>query len=387
MFLKRKSQQLLFLFLFFVLLFSQNKVGCVCTDPENSNNLEEFFTCIFENYGSEGDRSEFDLPEDQISSWQQVVEDMIKTEIECKSIDLRTLAETTNFKIEEHHGFCILYDTLLESGLSSFVVRKNGTRAVILSAPHPRFDYKTCIQAASIMDIFPAQMLIIAGSRRDTCLNASTCQSNYYVADRAHNTLGDYYGAIEIVKEIFSENNLPELSQIDFHGMSTTTCNGTDVLLSEGIKVEPQDDSLLMKIKESLQEQTSWSIHNYGEQHECDLYGTTNVMGRLYNGVNSNEVCGTFADESYGRFVHIEQKYFIRTDRDTDAFYKNAFLNAFESDSCLPTRELINDKCVIKSDPDPDPDPDPHTESSSLLVSFSQIIFFLQIIFFVLFKR
>ncbi|MBC8449580.1 MAG: hypothetical protein H8D78_17675 [Chloroflexi bacterium] len=49
-----------------------------------------------------------------------------------------------------------------------------------------------------------------------------------------------------------------------------------------------------------------------GESPECNLNGTTNVQGRLLNGVADDQVCGTAASGYSGHFIHIEQHFDYR---------------------------------------------------------------------------
>ena len=74
----------------------------------------------------------------------------------------------------------------------------------------------------------------------------------------------------------------------------------------------------------------------------CKLCGSTNIEGRLINGVARNHLCDTFASSYNGQFIQIEQKRDYRRDSFAQ-FWNDVFNEAYPQFSALVVRTIDDD--------------------------------------------
>jgi hypothetical protein len=107
------------------------------------------------------------------------------------------------------------------------------------AAPHFGFDGNVCNQSAAIFETTLSRSLVIAGAHRYAVRGSTPnpCQSNYAIADPAHNNLTMFHAFNKAIltasKRQFDFNPIPYFF-IQWHGMSEHSCPNSPVLISTG---------------------------------------------------------------------------------------------------------------------------------------------------------
>lgn len=225
--------------------------------------------------------------------------------------DTDNLANNVHFLLQENPN--LSSQQLLAGG--TYVFRHDGINAV-LQAPHPRSDINTELQAIENYFITNSKVLMLAGTRRDSSLQATQCSGDFFASDTAHNTDTLFF----VAHKVLSETDLDKVF-VEFHGFGTnslsnlqTQCNTSSPLLvnlSEGI--DYQSDSNEANLRQLFRQE----INRAGNINAClfgnqatSLGGTTNVAGRFTN--NSPDACTVSATISSRRFLHVEQSFEVR---------------------------------------------------------------------------
>ena len=196
-------------------------------------------------------------------------------------------------------------------------------RPVHLHAPHPRTDTNTEVQAFELFRQTMAHSVVIAGARRDAAGVASSCQSSYGASDSAHNTDSLTWVAALAVARHYASSPAQVSSPwtvLEPHGMGASTCPGVDVFLTAGKDTASDGNAALARLN-SFRVELAAALPlltvatPVGDGTGCNLMGSTNTAGRALNGVAEPEACSTSAAvaDVKGRFMHIEQKYALRT--------------------------------------------------------------------------
>lgn len=195
--------------------------------------------------------------------------------------------------------------------------RNPGGRDLLIQAPHPRTDLYTERQAIELYLASSAGLLSIAGTRRDSTAELSTCSGSYPKSDAAHHTLHPFQYFHEAVNDASVSTAFLEL-----HGFGSGSLNklkkqcrsGNDKLvnLSEGVNYRPgkKDSSLMLTLEAQIDGDGLAEACVYGRDTKS-LGGTTNTHGRYTNG--SVDVCTTNAESSEHRWIHLEQSYEVRS--------------------------------------------------------------------------
>nr|WP_315473087.1 hypothetical protein [uncultured Undibacterium sp.] len=227
---------------------------------------------------------------------------------------IRTFTDSANGK-----SYCLLMEVkstvktgFVDKGWGTFIVNPTSTRLISHNAPHPKYDVNTSgsegdsyteREAIRIFKQSNSRSYLMAGSRRSANKTASSCQSEYWKSDCAHNTDNMYYPANEAMKTHYGST---AWYAIEWHGKAASTCSN-DMYLTEGLNATPATGSKVLALKSAIQAQKpTWVVQTPGTG-SCSLNATTNTAGRLLNGVASVSVCGTQATSASGRFIHIEQ--------------------------------------------------------------------------------
>ena len=204
-------------------------------------------------------------------------------------------------------------DDRVDRGFGTFIVYNGAARELNIGAPHPVFDISTGYQAIRVFKNTDARSFTLAGTHRKGSNAKSLCQSSYKKSDASHNKGIGFVQATRALMDYYGESNW---HQIQFHGMGSSKCGSTDVMLSHGdYKQSLSDGDILVSFRRNLlHANPTWNIQMDGGT--CYLDGGSNTSGRLINGVSYRSLC-TENPENYGEtFIHIEQKRGSRNARD-----------------------------------------------------------------------
>lgn len=283
----------------------------------NSTTLEELGLCI-RRYIPRKYSNEFRFPEkSELFLLSDTISKMYNHECHTGILDssLSQNLEVIQFVDQvTKQNFCVLMEYRDEDdsgrvdwGWGTVIVNMNPEKNLDLQVPHPIFDGGTLEQGFSLIKSVGAKSLIIAGTHRKASTSESTCQSGYFETDVAHNvgSLFDLTTDILIEKSIDDE---VEPNVIQFHKMGSTSCEGTDIYLSYGVRDEYPKDMMIYNIIDNLKFNfPEWSVQYPESEIYCSKHGTKNIQGRMLNGVDAS-LCEDKADFYEGNFIHIEQK-------------------------------------------------------------------------------
>ncbi|RUP44761.1 hypothetical protein BC936DRAFT_149041 [Jimgerdemannia flammicorona] len=299
---------------------------------------------------------------------------------------IRTFRDTS-----KNSDFCVFYEKTSRQAFTStkreyqkgwgiFVVPKTFrqvSRFIHLSAPHPKWDSGTPQQAAYLFANSGAKSLLVDGRHRWAITAPSACISvgNHSKTDPTHDNNEVFHSASQVIHnwQINAPNTCPVTGGcafIQIHGKASNTCSGSGGTINSRIFVsccsqpsltcqhnhlhhypltfKHKNKSNGLAGSSTLYRTYSTSPANRLAYHlsqafgagsggvnmpindtVCDLAASTNVFGRIVNGVlNSpaNHECTTAATDASAlnknRFVHAEQSPDMR---------------ALSPDSCLST--------------------------------------------------
>ncbi|KAE9549792.1 hypothetical protein FO519_007000 [Halicephalobus sp. NKZ332] len=191
------------------------------------------------------------------------------------------------------------------------------------SSPHFESDGDVGNQSAVIFERTGGRSLVIAGASRYTVLGTpkSPCQSQYSLADAAHNNWTMFHTFNEAIYNASKVIALYEDHEFDdyfiqWHGMSETSCPISPVLVSVGASGSHEIYKNESLAANKLAKAYGHNAHTPKEDTHCNLAATNNIFGRIINGVQFYQECTTKADigSITGHFIHIEQKYVERHD-------------------------------------------------------------------------
>jgi hypothetical protein len=189
-------------------------------------------------------------------------------------------------------------------------VDPSAERELSHQAPHPIYDSTTENQAVGIFRDTNSRSFLMCGTHRNANSQTSPCQSSYQVADCAHNTGNMFQPTVE---ELLSFYGSASWHAIQWHGMAADSCSQVEAYLTHGMNLTPTAGDKILELKNNLLlYHPVWKVAVPGTG-ACSLNGTTNVQGRLLNGVPPGSVCGTNAAAYTGAFLHIEQDPGFRT--------------------------------------------------------------------------
>ncbi|KAF8884517.1 hypothetical protein BD779DRAFT_1536842 [Infundibulicybe gibba] len=267
------------------------------------------------------------------AAWTQLVSALLTSGEECEDVAVPTALDgvyaVTRFTEQTGLSYCVLSESdatgtgMYVRGWGLFVVPVTPVlRDLHISAPHPKFDLGTPLQAAHLFRATGARSLLIPGRSRMAFKNQTDCvkAGEYYKTDPTHDKAEPFFDANRAIWEWQTRNGgCPSASCafIQLHGKRESTCSADHMFLSSGFgngnaSKEWYTDATDRPIKR-LQRQLrgvfpSWKI-SLPSDSACGLTATRNVVGRLINGVNETRVCDQAASVSAvkGEFIHIEQ--------------------------------------------------------------------------------
>lgn len=198
---------------------------------------------------------------------------------------------------------------------------------LMLQAPHPRWDTNTLDQAALALPQVWPRVTMIAGTHRNNSTTNSLCDGEfsagvpYRISDVAHHEDNFFHRT-----SVYLGTQLTDAMAIQLHGFC---CPGSgsytgvthDVIVSNGTTTAPAWNELTKVWAEEIDNEAFIADNGSGgDLTEAAIYpadenvlgGTTNVQGRVINGVAPGDACDDPALAPSGRFVHIEQDPDVR---------------------------------------------------------------------------
>ncbi len=185
-------------------------------------------------------------------------------------------------------------------------------RPLVMQAPHPRRDLNTGRQALHVFRESNSAFFMMAGTHRCNSEENSSCSGSttvcsggasedYPISDLAHHVENPFQ-----LTTGYLFNRIEDSYFFSLHGF-TQGANDPYLIMSNGTRETPNPDYISL-LADALAEEdpvlTTEAAHL--NLNWTRLIGFTNVQGRLING--SEDACSTSADESEGRFLHIEQE-------------------------------------------------------------------------------
>lgn len=297
------------------------------SDCLSETTLETLVACIVGFMPTEASE-EYTVPTgSQLTDWKTVIASMLAGN--CGTIVLPVSLQS-NFTIQTFNdtgnsrSYCLLAETadgdsdgFFDLGWGTFIVYAAATTNLSIDISHPRNDTNTPEQGIVVFKNTGARTFSLANAHRRANSVASSCQGSFHVADAAHNTTHTFHATLEAMDTYYSGLS-QTFHSIQFHGMATDSCPGVDVYITHGRNTTPSGSDPIDDLKANFiaAVPSAWglTVTVPGDSPSCTLTGTTNVQGRLLNGVTSGSECGTAATSYSGHFIHIEQVRSIRTD-------------------------------------------------------------------------
>lgn len=280
----------------------------ICDGPQG---LEDLSDCVAE-HATPADAG-FQAPTtSERKAWEDMVADIVDhgCDIELPSA-LAGRFHLSNLADGAGDTVCAVYeaaesngDGKLDLGWGMFLVRPGADWNLDIQVPHPFDDLRTLEQGMDLFSALPFRTLLVAASRRDADADASACQDDYSGSDPSHNTKNVFAATSSVIAADTD-------AVVQLHGMADDSCDDLDVFVTEGVNAPLGVSSIAKRIQNAIASLTDWNTAAPNES-TCDLEGTTDVPGRILNGVSESAACDDEADEATGIFVHLEQKLDVR---------------------------------------------------------------------------
>jgi hypothetical protein len=295
---------------------------------DQSSTLEDLVACIQDFAPRRFDQDErdgFEVPSArEKDQWRAVVTEMMRGE--CASIDLSRYRWGDDFAVtpftdgEDGQTYCVLMEnrywvfthtegftfTRVPHGWGTFIHNPDADRQLCLGAPHVLHEPGTATQTVSLFKDTQSRTFLINGAHRFASDVISDCQPDYSRADVAHNPDTMFHATVEAL-QIYYDQFPYEFYHLQFHGTSYFCCDECDVYLSHGSRLPPKPGDRILALQQRLlSDHPDWKVAVVGDEC-CDLYGATNIQGRLLHGVPADQVCRRFSSNYSGYFLHIEQ--------------------------------------------------------------------------------
>lgn len=250
------------------------------------------------------------------------------TNIKAATVDLELINVVDTVNNSTGDVYCLREDVV--QGRGFYCVDFNNTKALHISAPHPKHDTNTNHESVAVAQGTGAKYISVSTTHR--CANAanSSCSGvttacgvsgPFKVSDMAHN-IDTFFHKFAI--KVYTQETAVKMMQL--HGCGATACpsNGdnADIVarLSAGTTSDLPGTELVNQLKTELATTVTGligaSVKSCSEAGEGDrqLCATTNVTGRYINGEVADPcqtAATTFTDS---RFLHIEQNFDLRLD-------------------------------------------------------------------------
>ncbi len=269
----------------------------------------------------------------------------------CDSIDLRSLKGKyrigTFMEGDNGRSYCILATTSILYPWGNVIVDLDASSSKNLSfdCPHPKFDAETGEQGIRLLKGTQARSWIVAGSHRMSNNNIQvTCQPHHYFSDAAHSVNNCFLAAVAAVKFYYESVVHQDYTSVQLHGMAKSSCGSIDTFFSHGScdrsKKGEEKIDILQRI--ATVHPLDKGKHAVAGSDDCNLCGSTNIEGRLINGVPRNDLCDTVAKSTNGKFIQIEQKREYRQESAAE-FWNNVFNEAYPRFVALASASNVKD--------------------------------------------
>lgn len=194
----------------------------------------------------------------------------------------------------------------------TYVFNPDACRAqLVIQSPHPVFDSNTGKQGAYVFKKTDAAAFFVSGTHRCNTTTPTSCSGStsvcgtsqaYRISDVAHNVLGPFHLATEVLNSKFSFGVF-----IQLHGFAKQF-GDPSLIMSNGTRNTPSPD-YIGRLKNELVKVDATLTFKVGHQDfDWDrLLASTNTQGRLIN--LSVDPCSTNATATNGQFIHIEQEF------------------------------------------------------------------------------
>ena len=292
---------------------------------------------------------------------------LVRAPDSCESIDLGSLKGKYRIGtfVDRDNGrkYCILATTSILYPWGNVIVdldTSSATKNLSFDCPHPKFDAQTAEQGIRMLKGTRARSWIVAGSHRMANNDSpGTCQPQHYVSDAAHSPDNCFHAAVEAVKFYYDSVVFQDYTSVQLHGMGKATCGTVDTFLSHGsCSITPADEKeekidILQKIAQSHPLDDGHHAVAGRDGGACNLCGSTNIQGRLINGVPRNDLCNTVASSHNGQFIQIEQKLDYRTEAYAQ-FWNDVFNEAYPQFSALSKPKITSYEQVCTAGREPE---------------------------------
>ena len=193
-------------------------------------------------------------------------------------------------------------------------------RDIIIEAPHPSKDLNTDRQAAVLFKKLGARAIIIAGANRCASQTITRCSGKSRVCNREFRNAYRNSDVAHSVHNVFHlahralTMRWPNSIVIQLHGFKNPNSDVWFVMSDGSTRIIFDDTSIVGQLRNRIR----LLLKNKGRAISCQdaqdmdiktrrLCATTNVQGRFLN--SAKDECYNNAQESSGRFIHIEQVY------------------------------------------------------------------------------
>jgi hypothetical protein len=212
------------------------------------------------------------------------------------------------------------------TGQGTFVFGEGaGTRPyLVLEIPHPRFDSDTDTQGAlAIQQVLP-RVAFFAGTHRNNHLDETTCDGTasngdkYRISDVAHHPDNFFHTTHKYLQSTMANPLFVQFHGFCCPGSGTYASVTDDVILANGFNANPAVDDMTeiwegrIEAQNFLADGSDLTTAAVYPTDTSFLGATTNLQGRVTNGVAVGTECGTGATGATGRFIHIEQDPDVR---------------------------------------------------------------------------
>ena len=279
----------------------------------DSGDLAEWIDQIVDDMpGSSGD--DYDLPSDsELMQWGDMMNQLFSGNLMTAAEMAEALDYDLTLYLDLPSGR--LYQVLTANGNNywgTYIRYPQYCRPLVMQAPHPRRDLNTGRQAFHVFRESNSAFFMMAGTHRCNSEQNSSCSGSttvcsggtsqaYPISDLAHHTDNVFQQTTAYLFDQISDSYFFSL-----HGF-TQGSNDPYLIMSNGTRITPEPDYISL-LADALAEEdpvlTTEAAHL--NMNWTRLIGFTNVQGRLING--SDDACEVSADESEGRFLHIEQE-------------------------------------------------------------------------------
>jgi hypothetical protein len=283
-----------------------------------TGNLSSRINTFINNMPDE-DGNEYHLPTTgNLTTWTNIINDILagnysSAHTRADSIGYQLLSYTDNSVTPNKFYYVLEKKSTGSNYWGTFIYNPAPSRPkLFIQSPHPKYDSNTGQQGFYIFQTVNAGAWYISGVHRCNSTVSSSCDgttdacnagTSYRISDQPHNI----DGVLQRTTSIFNAA-ISGLIVLQNHGFGKTT-GDPDVIMGNGTSSYPSGTDYLLAVANNLTRldtSLTFKIAHINTDW-TRLTGTTNVQGRLLNGIAN--ACTQYASSATGRFLHIEQSY------------------------------------------------------------------------------